>query len=87
MSGKIKGYGNINEQTPEFAISVFREYRGKGIGTALMRYILELLKKEGYKQTSLSVQKDNYAVKMYQKVGFEIISELKEEYNILCYAN
>ncbi len=33
-----------------------------GIGTALMEAMLQLLKEKGYKQTSLSVQKANYAV-------------------------
>ena len=51
-----------------------------GIGTALMRDMLEFLKDKGYKRTSLSVQKVNYAVRMYQKVGFEVIDENEEEY-------
>ena len=36
LSGDIKGYGYINDFTPEFAISLYKEYRGKGIGTVLM---------------------------------------------------
>lgn len=45
-----------------------------------MKSMLDLLKQRGYKQTSLSVQKDNYAVKMYQAVGFSIVKETEEEY-------
>lgn len=44
-----------------------------------MLLILEL-RKQGYKQASLAVQKANYAVKMYKKVGFETIDENEEEY-------
>ena len=73
-------YGHIDDETPSFAISLYEEYRNMGIGTALMRDMLELLKNKGYKQTSLSVQKANYAVRMYQKVGFEVIDENEEEY-------
>ena len=51
-----------------------------GIGTALMRDMLELLKNKGYKKTSLSVQKANHAVRMYRKVGFEVIDENEEAY-------
>lgn len=80
LSGEVKGFGNIDDQTPEFAISLYKEYRNKGIGTALMRRMLQLLKEQGYKRTSLAVQKDNYAVRMYQNVGFEIVRELSEEY-------
>jgi len=80
LCGEVKGYGNIDNQTPEFAISLYKKYRNKGIGTALMKDMLELLKKHGYKRTSLAVQKDNYAVRMYEKVGFKIMKELEEEY-------
>jgi ribosomal protein S18 acetylase RimI-like enzyme len=76
----INGFGSVDEKTPEFAISLFREYRGRGIGTSLMREMLKLLRAKGYKQTSLAVQKENYAVKMYKTVGFEIVKELEEEY-------
>ena len=80
LAGEVKGYGNIDDKTPEFAISLLPEYRYKGIGTALMNGMLEKLKKRGYEQTSLSVDKDNYAVRMYQKVGFEIIAEQAHDY-------
>jgi ribosomal protein S18 acetylase RimI-like enzyme len=76
----IDGFGNVDEKTPEFAISLYPEYRGRGIGTNLMREMLELLRGKGYMQTSLAVQKENYAVKMYKAVGFEITKELSEEY-------
>ena len=77
-------YGHIDDETPSFAISLYEEYRNMGIGTALMRDMLEFLKNKGYKQTSLSVQKANYAARMYQKVGFEVIDENEEEYIMVC---
>ena len=80
----INAFGHVDNDTPEFAISLYKEYRGYGIGTAMMREMLELLKEKRYKQTSLAVQKDNYAVRMYEKVGFEIIAELEEEYLMIC---
>ena len=93
IKGKIVGavwvrimddYGHIDDETPSFAISLYEEYRNMGIGTALMRDMLELLKKKGYEQTSLSVQKANYAVGMYRKVGFEVIDENEAEYIMVC---
>lgn len=89
INGKIAGavwvrimndYGHIDDKTPSFAISVYKEYRGKGIGTALMREMLAILKKRGYKQASLSVQKKNFAAEMYRKLGFKTIDENEEEY-------
>jgi ribosomal protein S18 acetylase RimI-like enzyme len=76
----MKGYGNIDNKTPEFAISLFKEYRDCGIGTQLMREMLARLKAKDYKQASLSVEKGNYAVKMYQKLGFKIIAENEADY-------
>lgn len=37
LNGEIKGYGNIDASTPELAISLFKEYRNKGIGTCLLK--------------------------------------------------
>lgn len=65
---------------PSFAISLYKEYRGCGIGTALMKRMIQELKIRGYEKASLSVQKANYAVTMYKNLGFEIIDENEEEY-------
>jgi len=83
LSGEIKGYGNIDNETPEFAISLFEEYRNQGIGTKMMSRMIDSLKEKGYKQTSLSVQKENYAANLYKKLGFEIIKENEEDYLML----
>lgn len=80
----MNDYGHIDDNTPSFAISLYRQYRHLGIGTAMMREMLLLLKQEGYGQASLAVQKENYAVSMYQNVGFEIVDENSEEYIMLC---
>ncbi len=76
----INDYGHIDNETPSLAISLYKEYRGFGIGTAMMKEMLALLKSHGYSQVSLSVQKANYAAKLYLKVGFEIVRESEEEY-------
>ena len=80
----MNDYGHIDNDTPSFAISVYKDYRGLGIGTNLMKEMLCILKDRGYKQASLAVQKANYAVRMYQKTGFEIVDENEEEYIMLC---
>ena len=80
----MKDYGHVDDETPSFAISLIPEYRERGIGTRLMREMLLLLKEQGYKRTSLSVQKANYAVRMYKKAGFEIADENDEEFIMVC---
>lgn len=80
----MNDYGHIDNDIPSIAISLYEEYRGKGIGTKLIKSMLKLLKDNGYSKTSLSVQKNNYATKMYKNIGFRIINETKEEYIMLC---
>ena len=76
----MNDYGHIDDETPSFAISLYKEYRGLGIGTEMMKDMIAILRDRGYRQVSLAVQKSNYAVKMYRKVGFEIVDENSEEY-------
>ena len=80
----MNDYGHIDNETPSFAVSLYKDYRGFGIGTDLMKEMLRILKDRGYKQASLAVQKANYAVRMYQKTGFEIVDENEEGYIMLC---
>lgn len=93
VDGKVVGavwtrimndYGHVDDETPSFAISLYKDYRGKGIGTEMMHQMLSLLKTQGYEKASLAVQKANYAVKMYEKVGFKKIDENEEEYIMIC---
>lgn len=76
----INGYGSVDNDTVEFAISVYDEYQKMGIGTALMNKMIEHLEKLNYSKASLAVQKENYALRMYKKVGFEIVDENDQEY-------
>ena len=80
----MNDYGHVDADTPSLAISLLKEYRNYGIGTELMKQILVRLRAEGYGQVSLSVQKNNYACRMYQKIGFEIVDENEEEYIMVC---
>lgn len=78
-------YGHIDDNTPSFAISLFKEYRGLGIGKTLMKTMLDELKVCGYKQASLAVQKENMALNLYKKLGFQIYDENSEEYIMINY--
>lgn len=80
----MKDYGNIADDTPSLAMSLYKEYRSKGIGTELLKRMFQLLRKDGYKRVSLSVQKANYAVRMYKKAGFETLKETPEEFIMVC---
>jgi len=80
----MNDYGHVDDDTPSFAISLFKEYRGQGIGTGMMKEMLALLKEKGYVRASLAVQKANYAVRMYETVGFKTVNENDEEFIMVC---
>ena len=80
----MNDYGHIADDVPSIAISLYKEYRNQGLGTDLLKQMLDLLKDEGYMSVSLSVQKANYAMKMYQKAGFKILSDDGEEVIMQC---
>ncbi|WP_289146082.1 N-acetyltransferase [uncultured Megamonas sp.] len=50
------------------------------MGTSLLKNFLTFLRQKNYTQISLSVQKNNYAVNMYKKLGFKIVSQNQSEY-------
>ena len=62
-------YGHVDEDTPRLQFRFLRSSDDVGIGTALMQQMLTALKQQGYPQVSLSVQKANYAARMYEKLG------------------
>ncbi|MCM0743688.1 GNAT family N-acetyltransferase [Clostridioides difficile] len=76
----MNDYGHIDNDTPSLAMSIYKEYRGLGIGTSLLKQLLSVERLAGYSKISLSVQKNNYAVKMYKKAGFTVVDENSEEY-------
>ena len=75
----VNAFAHIDDNTPSLAIAVAKESRGKGIGTRLLNDMLTVLKVEGFLSVSLSVQKENYAVKMYEKAGFDVVQNNGEE--------
>ena len=75
----INEYGHIDDRTPSFSISLYETYRGKGIGTALITAMLKELRNKGFERASLSVQKENPAIRLCQRLGFEIIGDGADE--------
>ena len=72
-------YGHIDDETPSFSISLYTPYRGQGIGGAMMRRMLDELREAGYSHASLSVQKANPALRLYQRLGFQIVGDAFDE--------
>ena len=73
-------YGHLDDETPSLAIALLPEWRGRGIGGALLRALLEALARSGFRRASLSVQKANRAARLYGRLGFEVVEDKGEEY-------
>lgn len=69
-----KGYGYIDDLTPELGMAVQPEYRGQGIGTALLVCLIKSTE-HLYNCISLSVASGNPAARLYTRLGFEITGE------------
>ena len=77
----MNDYGHIDDETPSLALSVLKDFRRRGIATALLEKISARLAKENFKRVSLSVQKENAAaVALYRKLDFEIVDVRGGEY-------
>lgn len=77
---RMHGFGFRDTATPEMAVAVYPQWRGQGTGTSLVAAMLQLLHREGYTAVSLSVQRANPAVRLYERAGFTIAEATDEEY-------
>jgi len=63
------------------AIGVYPEYRKRGVGTALMVQILDILRMRSARSARLEVRKSNDAAQLfYQKLGFKLGEEISHYY-------
>ncbi len=72
-----KGFGFVDNGIPELSMSIKPEFQNKGIGVKMLYTIFSSYLKVGIKEVSLSVDKENYAYRLYKKVGFEVVEEAK----------
>jgi ribosomal protein S18 acetylase RimI-like enzyme len=55
-----------------FELFVREEFRGNGISKRLMRTAIDHLRQDGYSEVRLSAFAGNQAIKLYEKMGFNI---------------
>ena len=65
-----KGYGYVNDETPELSMALLPGYRGQGLGTKLLHGLLSLAESR-FDAVSLSVSETNPARRLYVREGFE----------------
>ena len=74
LTGDNRGFGYVDETTPELSVAILPEYRGKGIGSKLIAHLVEKVQSR-YVAICLSVSPDNPAERLYQRLGFEVIED------------
>ncbi|MBW4612575.1 MAG: GNAT family N-acetyltransferase [Desmonostoc vinosum HA7617-LM4] len=72
LTSENRGYGYINDLTPELAIAVLPKYRNQGIGTQLLHHLLTTAKAT-YPSVSLSIRSSNPALHLYKKLGWKVV--------------
>lgn len=63
-------YGFVAPDIPELGIGVVADERGKGVGRALLDALLTRAREDGYRAVSLSVDRQNPALRLYKRAGF-----------------
>lgn len=77
-----KGFGFVDDKTPELSMAMKPGYRNKGLGTALIRAIAFEYIRLGVEYLSLSVDKANKALNLYKRFGFEIVEETETSWTM-----
>jgi ribosomal protein S18 acetylase RimI-like enzyme len=65
-----------DQQVPELATAVVPQARGRGVGTVLMRHLIEAARPH-FPRMVLSVREENPAVRFYSSLGFQEVSRMK----------
>ena len=74
LKGDERGFGYVDERTPELGMAVLTEYRNQGIGTSLLSRLIEAAE-NSCEAISLSVAIGNPALRLYQRLGFEVVGK------------
>jgi ribosomal protein S18 acetylase RimI-like enzyme len=74
LTREAKGYGYVDDDTPELAIAVVPGHRGRGLGGRMLGELLEAATRS-FVAVSLSVRADNPARRLYERAGFRIAVE------------
>ena len=82
MPPEDPGYGFVDASTPEVGIAVVPELRGHGVGGMLLDALMDAARSRGFDALSLSVERDNPAVHLYERRGFETLLALDDTWTM-----
>jgi GNAT superfamily N-acetyltransferase len=70
FSADRPGFGYVAPGVPELTLGVVGIWRGEGIGRDLLRSTLSQARQQGHNRLSLSVDRGNFATRLYLAEGF-----------------
>lgn len=76
-------YGFVDPQTPEIGLAVKATARRQGIGTSLMLALVDQAREARIQQISLSVEPDNDARRLYERLGFRFVEQVGGAHTML----
>ena len=77
------GHGYVDDETPELAVAVVEGQRGNGIGTRLMNELAAAARTAGFARLSLSVDTENPALRLYERLGYRELTRDEEGVRML----
>ncbi|MFJ2083989.1 GNAT family N-acetyltransferase [Micromonospora chokoriensis] len=72
------GYGYVSDDVPELTIGVVESWRGRGVGRVLLRAVLDAARARGIRRVSLSVERANFAARLYAAEGFRSVESFED---------
>ena len=73
LSAADPGYGFVADDVPELTIGVAADWRGRGVGRALLRALARQARSAGIGRISLSVERKNFAQRLYLSEGYRVV--------------
>lgn len=72
------GAGFVAPGVPELVLGVNTQWRAQGIGRLLLRSVIQSCSVAGYQRLSLTVNRGNFAARLYVSEGFVVVENREE---------
>lgn len=78
------GYGYLDASTPEISLAVVADARRHGTGRMLLDRLIDEARSSSVRRLSLSVETDNPAIRLYEQVGFHVVTASADAVTMVC---
>ncbi len=85
INNRIVGYIEVINSSHIYLLFIKKDYQKKGLGTKLIDFSIDLLKKNNPQLRNITVNSTESAVKVYEKLGFRKLADLQFKNDIISY--